>query len=213
MVVVIVLSLVAGVALAEEKPSRLEKGVKLGLSMANLNGGIVDGESKAGFAAGGYAGYKIADPLLVQIEALFVMKGAVIDTGLGLSESVRLNYLEIPLLVKASFPTRAVKKPSFYASDPGLTPYVCFGPAFAIKMSGAYAINEDTAEVETVDVGITFGGGFDAGVGKGKITVDLRFNLGIMDVVEVPWSYEITGETLYYGLKNRCFTVLVGYGF
>ncbi|MGD2217978.1 MAG: hypothetical protein PVJ64_14570, partial [Gemmatimonadales bacterium] len=57
-------------------------------------------------------------------------------------------------------------------------------------------------ETKTIDVGILFGGGLDIGIASGALTVDVRYNLGLVDVDESDAT-----------LKNRAFQVLLGYSY
>jgi hypothetical protein len=52
----------------------------------------------------------------------------------------------------------------------------------------------------TVDVGLLFGAGIDVRLGPGKVSGDVRYDLGLTDIAEA-------GSTL----KNRSIEFLLGY--
>jgi hypothetical protein len=192
-------------------------GLKLGLNMANIHGADVDTwenvtreswGSKIAFCFGGYLTFKIADIFAIQPEVFYTMKGSKLETtylGETYKEKVKLSYLEIPVLAKIIIPTQSSVKPCLFA-----------GPALAIKLSSKdwYEIAGESHEddisdyVKGTDFGLVMGGGLDFGLGaanKGKITVDLRYTLGLTQIVNV--------EGLTFDVKNGAFSLMIGYTF
>lgn len=103
-------------------------------------------------------------------------------------------------------PTQSTVKPSLFA-----------GPALAIKLSGKvwaeYAGESDEDDIEDTkgtDFGLIIGGGIDFGLGadsKGKITVDLRYILGLTTIYK-----SVAGEEIV-DVKNGALSLLIGYSF
>src|SRR5215467_12935613 len=77
-----------------------------GLTSATLHGDSVPGPlHRAGFAAGAAVAWRIANHVAVQPELQFVQKGDdEVDSFSGgtFSEHIRLNYVEIPVLLRFS---------------------------------------------------------------------------------------------------------------
>jgi hypothetical protein len=194
-------------------------GLKLGLNMANIHGTDVanfeneTGESwgsKIAFCFGGYVTFKIGEMFAIQPEAFYTMKGAKLETTL-LGETVKLklnfSYLEIPVLAKLLIPTQSSVKPSLFA-----------GPVLALKLSGkawaeyaGVSDEEDIEDMKGTDFGLIIGGGIDFGLGaasKGKITVDLRYVLGLTTI----YKPLVEGEEIL-DIKNGVFSLMIGYSF
>ncbi len=183
----------------------LTAGLKAGMNIANLHGKDVkevigaDLVSKMGFCAGGFITYNINDMFAIQPELLFTMKGAKIEEA-GYKETIKLNYLEIPVLAKLSIPTPGNVKPNLFV-----------GPSLAIKLSAKVkweeageSGEEDLEEVKSTDFGLVFGGGVDFALGQGKLTVDARYTLGLATADDSEEELDI---------KNGAISIMVGYSF
>jgi hypothetical protein len=115
---------------------------------------------------------------------------------------LKLDYLEIPLLVKIMPGTKGSVKPYLFA-----------GPAVAIKVSGKVKAEfegesdeEDLEDVKGTDFGLVVGAGVDFGFGasgKGNLSVDIRYNLGLSTISD------FEGDDV----KNGVFSLMVGYSF
>ncbi len=192
----------------------LTGGFKGGMNIANLHGKDVkeleeemgvDLVSKMGFCAGGFITYNINDMFAIQPELLFTMKGVKAEEevlGETVKVTMKVNYLEIPVLAKLSIPTPGNVRPSLFV-----------GPSLAIKLSSKLKIEyageseeEDIEELKSTDFGLVFGGGIDFGLGRGKLTVDARYTLGLTKVHEPEEGEEID-------IKNGAISIMVGYFF
>ena len=204
--------LIGAVALMLVLPnSSLAKGItgglKIGMNSANLHGEAIkklkeevgqELQSKWGLCAGGFIRFNIGKIFAIQPEFLYTMKGAKFEeTILGETMKLEMNlsYLEIPVLVKLMIPTPGGIKPCLFA-----------GPALAIKLSGKTRLEyageteeEDIEEMKDTDFGLIIG----AGVDFGKLTVDLRYVLGLTTISE-----EAEEEA-----KNGVISLIVGYSF
>jgi hypothetical protein len=188
----------------------IDKGVKVGLSFAALpNAGEVidqivgapssDTTSRVGAAFGGFARFRINDRIGFQPELLFVMKGVKLDERGGGTASVRLNYLEFPLLFRYSGQEAARG-----------TPYAFAGPSFGVKVStsGKLDSNGQTrdvnvdAAIKSPDVGLAFGGGFD----NSRYLIEGRITFGLNDI-----ATDVNAHA--DSLRNRVVLVLAGVKF
>jgi len=188
----------------------VDKGVKVGLTFAGLPnaGEVIDGivsqpssdtTSKVGAAFGGFARFHINDRFGFQPELLFVMKGVKLDERGGGTVTIRLNYLEFPLLFR-------------YSGREGshATPYAFAGPTFGVKISTSgqldssgqtHDVNIDAA-IKSPDVGLTFGGGAD----NSRFLVEGRVTFGLNDIATDAFSHVDS-------LRNRVVLVLAGVKF
>lgn len=177
------------------------KGAKLGLSLANWSGeDVEDNDARMSFALGGFLSFNISGDFSVQPELLFVQKGTKWEDG-GAKLVFRLSYLEVPVLAKYSF-----------AAGPSLKVFVFGGPAFAFKVGATSYFEwegesetEDIEEMKSLDLGLAFGAGVEMPLGANRLTLDLRYTLGLANCCEV------VGEDLK--VKNGALLIMAGIGF
>lgn len=184
---------------------RLTAGLKAGMNIANIHGDDVEDvwDSKIGICAGGFITCSLSGLFAIQPELLFTMKGSKAEEA-GNKVTMKLNYLEIPVLVKLSIPTPGIVKPSLFV-----------GPSLAIKLSAKAKVEfageseeEDISEeLKSTDFGLVFGGGIDFGLGRGKLTVDGRYTLGLATTHEPEEGEEEVD------MKNGVISIMVGYSF
>lgn len=197
---------------ADAQAQGLEIGAKLGASFSTWD---LDPEEDletltaltgGGFVRIGFGGFSI------QPELMFVRKGTEFATGTDDDFEVRVDYVEIPLLLR--YDIGLVGAP--------LSPYLYAGPAVAFEVACEFAgssggvdatIDCDDAaaelgedfEHEEMDFGVMVGGGVGFGLGPGRLLVEGRYTWGLRDLLE-PDPTEGPAE-----LKNRSGAVLVGY--
>ena len=191
------------------------KGIKLGLNLANFGGSdadFMDGKKmRMGLAFGGFITYSFSDMWAFQPELLYTMKGAKYESsgtiaGIAWSDksTIKVDYLEIPVLLKLMIPSQSAFKPSIFA-----------GPALGIKMSAKIhdvltvggdetKTDEDITDAKSTDFGLVFGAGFGYEVGKGAITFDARYDLGLSTIDNSSSAGDI---------KNNVISFFVGYSF
>jgi hypothetical protein len=172
-------------------------GPKAGLSMAKLSGEDVDSlfddaKFKTGFAGGAFLSIGVAQQFTIQPELLYVMRGTKEDTT---DAKLKLDYVALPILIKWMAPTQGKVKPNLFA-----------GPEVAFLMSakfdtvgGDFDVKDST---KSVDFGLVFGGGLDFDAGSGRVTFDVRYNLGLAKIDDTPTDYTI---------KNSGFAAFIGY--
>lgn len=189
--------------------------IKGGLNIANQRGEAYEGaedyqKAKLGAVAGIGAQLGLTDMFAIQPEVLFSMKGTKMEMSEGeitAESSLKLSYLNVPVLFKLNIPVGKV------------TPNVYAGPDFGINLAASYddkveGAGEDFDYDESVDVkedvkgfdfNIAFGGGADFNISeKGRIILDLRYSLGLSDIN----AEEVEG----YDAKNGAFGLMIGYG-
>jgi hypothetical protein len=207
-------------------PIGIHPGVKVGVAVANFTGNISDAaalKSRSQMTFGGTVRFDIGGVFSLQPEIQYVPKGGkgtfvVTDnTGapLGSVDGVmKLDYLELPMLAKFKFPGGA------------LAPNLYLAPSAAINL--ASKLQADLAsvglpagtesqdiqdQVKKVDFGGSVGGGFDLRTGKGLLTVDARYTMGLNEIFKAASSGGIGGVSGALDDKSRTLTLTLGYAF
>jgi hypothetical protein len=180
-------------------------GLKGGLNIANLSGDdVIEGtNSKMGFCTGGFVTYSINEIFSIQPEVLITMKGAGWEEevfGETLEVTWTLDYLEIPILAKATIPTQGTVKPNLFV-----------GPALGINLRGKAKAEiagrteeEDLEDLKSTDFGLVFGAGVDFGLPHSAITLDGRYVMGLSTIDDSEAKADV---------KNGVVTFMVGYSF
>ncbi len=184
-------------------------GVRGGLSVATFSGSEAGSPgNQAGFVVGGFATLPIGRLLAFQPELLYPPKGAKWDVpGISSTGSVKLHYLEVPLLVRVNIPASA---------DGAFTPYIAAGPFFALKARCEISVEdqnttiitgcddpllEGSVKFKSTEAGVTFGAGTDVRIGKTSLVFDGRYDLGLTEVDAASPPTDI---------RNRAFMFTVG---
>jgi hypothetical protein len=197
-VVIPVLVLVVMVS-AEASAQETGWGVKGGINFATLAADADPSppfEYRIGFVGGGFVTVPLTSHLDLQPEVLFSQQGAGLDETI-LEPVIKLDSLVTPVLVRYKF-------------SPGGSGFVVFaGPSVGFKLSAkASATTSGTSttedigdEIESVDFGVAFGGGWEAG----RFTVDGRYTWGLSSI-----GKEDSGEEK---TTHRVIAVMVGMRF
>jgi hypothetical protein len=158
-------------------------------------------ESRIGAVVGVFVARDFNPVVGLQVDALYSQKGAKAtvfepDIGANINLDARIDFLEIPVLVRATARASDAVAVRFFG-----------GPAFGIKLSDKVTLNdvelpEDEVQLKSFDVGLTAG----AAVQLGKFFVDGRYTWGLVNLDDDP-----TGQG--DDIKSRVFTVMVGVAF
>jgi len=173
----------------------------------------------SGFSAGVAFDLGLSESFSIQPEILYTQKGfrAKYDGG---TEDSRFNYLEIPVLVKASF-----------GDEDALRFFVYAGPYLGYALNGNYKAkggpisisskikfgedpgnNDDTYipkdEANRLDIGAYVGAGISLPVGPGALSLEGRYGYGFTNFDKDP-----SGQAKKEDLKtqNRTIGVFLGY--
>lgn len=185
-----------------------EKGIRVGLNMARMEGDVADAfedffgselESRVAMQAGGWIAWKFAPMAAVQAELLWTQKGshAEID-ALGISADVTyvLDYVELPILMRFDLP------------GAGVRPRIFLGPAIGLPVTTKVRVDqqgfgEEEEELDDVDTEVSgiVGAGLAFPAGVTTLGIDLRYQLGFT---------EIASDT---DTKNHVFSASVSLGF
>lgn len=202
-------------------------GVKAGMCAAGFWGddademedltGQSEGDSwraRLGFCGGGFLSVFVNEIFGVQSECIIAMKGrrfSIDVAGVETISTIKLNYLEVPVLAVARFPVSDVVVPFCYA-----------GTAFDALMTAkshvkidyppnledmGFTDTDDTRDIRDdiskADLGFLFGGGVRLPLSSGALLFDVRYCLGLIEIDE-------DGDS---DTKNHAFNFTVGYEF
>jgi hypothetical protein len=164
-------------------------GVQVGYSRADLalggSGNLL--HSRQGAITGLYLQFPVRDYLSIRPELLFSLKGGhsfSIINGAPTDVDIELAYLELPLLVRASIPTGAVR------------PVLFAGPAVAIQIGCDFRFTaaadsirstcgkNNLSTVREWDFGLVGGGGVELRLRRATIALEARYTAGTRSVLQ-----------------------------
>lgn len=220
---VLVLMLFAAYACAQDAPLAkgiIGKGIKAGVTLGNFAGADADGlgETKKmslGFGGGGFITYGFTPMFAIQPEVLFMTKGVKYeeDGGDG-TDKFKLSYIEVPVLLKVMPQMQGNVKPNFFAG-----PFVGFLMSAKDKAEG-WTDAEDNGDfdikddMKSIEFGLAVGAGVDFGMGKGKVTLDARYDLGLSKITNfTDEQLEGMDMTEQPNVKTATIAFMVGYSF
>lgn len=150
-------------------------GVIGGLNLANVSFDPdpdgVDISNRTGFGIGGVLSFGLGETLALQLEPMFLQKGAK-ATGQGITGETELkaSYIEVPAMLKFAFGSGEIK------------PYVMAGPTIGYLLSAKQDETDIKDDVKSIDFGLTFGGGVSLPMGNNTVFVEGRYSLGLTDI-------------------------------
>jgi hypothetical protein len=191
-------------ALAVPASSQTTLGVRGGVNFASLSGDVGDVDGRTALNVGATAHFPLSDSGLgLLIGGFYTQKGAS-ESAQGLTATVELDYVEIPVLLRYDFPSQG--SASFHAAA---------GPAVGFEVGCSVSADDggtsasvdcDEAGLSTtsVDFGLVGGLGVDFRVSEGLIvTVDGMYNLGLTNIADSDED----------DVKNRVFMLQAGVAF
>lgn len=186
-------------------------GVKGGLNMANITGDDAEGTSmKTAFGGGVFFNYAFTELFAIQVEALYMLKGATQDMTFEdetFEADWKVNYFEFPLLLKVTIPTEGKIKPAIFA-----------GPTFGFLMSAEVEVEGEAEDIkdqlESMDIGILGGAEIGYQMEKGMIFLSASYEVGMSSIVNMT-DEELEAEdmTEQPDIKNTNIGVYVGYAY
>jgi opacity protein-like surface antigen len=201
-------------AAASVNAATWQVGVKGGVAIQTLRGDDVNSDqvdNRTGFAGGAYFQSDLSRNFGLRLETLYFMKGASadIDTlGTHASVTVKLDYVEFPLLAVAHLPLSEKARVDIFG-----------GPTFAFNTSAkaeatvnGFSGSADIGDgVKGFDFGLTFGAGINFNVGSAIIGIDGRYGFGLDSVVDSD-ALNNVGFDRNADAKNRGFAVMASIG-
>lgn len=205
--------------------AQISVGAKIGANFADtrvdgLLGNLAPEQTTfTGFTAGVMAEIPMIHALSFRPELNYIQKGFTvsqsfdvdligIDMEVGAKARTRINYVELPLLLKYSIGTDAAKVyaiagPSIaYAANAELNPVATFIVDFNLP---SIPINLDNNIYNRWEISGVLGAGGEVKAGNGKVFADARYNLGFTNMLNNP--------IVDLRIKNQGFNVSAGYAY
>lgn len=182
----VVAGMVASVPAADAGAQRLS--LVGGMTFSQLRGlDDVKSENRNGSLFGVSLNVPIGPIWSLQPEALFLSKGGRFGPANGAAGAtdIRLDYLEIPVLLRRNFGGSSVLVPHLYAG-----PSVSYNVNCSVNISGSGVPNTSSNcdrqdfEPRSVEYGAVVGGGIDISLVGFTVTGGVRYGVGLTHVTE-----------------------------
>lgn len=155
-------------------------GILAGLSSATFGGSDASNPSpdrRTGFVGGVYLTAPIAAGFAFRPEVLYAQKGAQ-DTESGTTVKIKLNYVEVPVLLQYTVPSTSAVRPQLY-----LGPAVSLKASCSLEASGGSTSCSDAGfDVKTVDVSGVGGAAVAFPLAGQTFSVGARYTLGFTKI-------------------------------
>jgi len=213
-VFVAVLFLAAFVPRSAEAEVTFDLGIKGGVSLARImeidlsSGGLKDPSStmtKPVF--GGFVAINLNQTFTFQPEVYYLTQGGVWDEdfeGLLYHWVHTLRYIHIPLLAKIHLMKEGKAIPILFAG-----PAVDFlvSARHKLTIDGVVDYDEDfKSDLKGTNFSLVFGGGVEMMLDKLMLVLDIRYDLGLANIVASEYAND-------WSLKTKALMVMVGVGF
>lgn len=193
-----------GVLHAQDENVTTEFGVKGGFNMSNFlsdDDEATDENILYGFNAGVYATLPISDFVAIQPEVLFTTRGSKLEYNNDVTSGdakFKLNYIEVPLLVRVNITKNFNLQAGGYAS---------YLVSSKLTGNGSFEFDEDidTDDLNKFDAGIVAG----VGVDFSPISIGVRYNYGLTTIGK---ERTVAGQTYTFpDAKNSNLSVYLSY--
>jgi len=181
------------------------RGAKIALNAAGFHGADVediDDEQgrRIGFGFGVYLVYALNDQLSMQVEALYMQKGATFDSG---DDKLKFDYIEVPVLGR------------YDLGQPGggMRPFLVGGLSAALNIGHELDSNGETQDLECVagtDILAHVGGGATLPQGANALSFELRLSVGLVSNIKEDPDSNCNGSG---DVKNNVISAFAGYEF
>ena len=198
---------VAALMLIPVMPLRAQRiGIVAGGTFSHVSGlANVTAKSREGTMFGATITLPLSKGVALQPEALFINKGSAFDVSGGGTRNVKLDYLEVPLLLRFDRHLTSAIGPHFY-----LGPSVGFNLSCSVTVSGSGipksasdCTRDDFFHPAALDWSAIAGAGLDLSIGVG-VTGGARYGVGLANVSKDD------GTALQQRARNGTLTVYAG---
>ncbi len=183
--------------------AQIKLGLQSGINLADLNFDPLlsdyETSNRTGYMIGGIFNYEFTSVLSLQVEPTYIQKGAsldisIVEDGMNIEAEATYsaNYIDIPVLLKASF-------------GKSVRPFLLAGTSIGLLL-GDVKINIDKVtangqdvtshipgeakehiqQSKSLDFLLNFGGGVEIPVGEVNIIIEGQYNLGLSDINDEP---------------------------
>lgn len=179
-------------------------GITAGLATSQVDGDTYSGYNRAGFILGGFVNHKLSGKTDLQLEIKYMQRGSFKNPNLDIGDytkySLKLDYVEVPLLLQFNYKPRIVFETGFT--------FAYLASVYEGNENGAYPIAQQRP-FHKFDSDFILGGSY-------KISRQLSFNIKY-DYSVVPIRRDINGEVRYLFLRGQfnntlCFSFYYQFG-
>ena len=173
-------------------------GVRVGVNTANASyTSTMSGVSKSartGLVLGSIVEIGFSDIVFLRAEPMYTQNGAMIDIAdrnESVKETYKLEYLEIPVHVKAQFGVGALRPYIFAGPNLGILLSAKIDEEIPLAFAGAEYRQSGTRDIKDQTSSTNFGFDFGAGVAYDvtanvSLLVDARYSVGLTNIAKSP---------------------------
>ncbi len=193
--------------------AQLELGMRFGLNMAkadlqNTDGDLIEAARRNGINVGAFANIQVGNIIALQPEITFSQKGFKPSfTNIDSASTVSTDYLDMPLMIEAGF--KLSNRARFFVNaGPNVSYLINAEEEFYNATNGETTTSPfdiDNEEIERLDIGVNFGGGFSVRARRWKYTLDVRYNMGLKEILTVESAYDFADKA-----KHRVTNISLG---
>lgn len=198
----LVIVLLVSVMYTNANAQKMAIGIEGGINITNVAvNPTVTTDSRTGLIVGSLLDINFTPQITLTPGVRFTMKGFS-NTANTVTNTVKLNYLEFPVLLKVKFPLTEIK------------PYLAAGPVLGLNLSANLdqtngtqsASNDISSSTESIDFGLLFAGGMDFKVGLStSLFFQVGYQLGLSNINKT--ANDVTT------IKNNAFQITGGVKF
>lgn len=193
--------------------AQLELGMRFGLNLAeadlrNTDGDLIEAARRNGVNVGVFANFQLGNIIAFQPEVTFSQKGFKPSfTNIDSASTVSTDYVDMPLMMEAGF--KVGNRGRFFVNaGPNVSYLIKAEQEFYNGTNGetiTTPFDFDDDEIERLDFGVNFGGGFSVRARKWKYTLDVRYNMGLKEILTVDSAYDFADKA-----KHRVTNITLG---
>jgi hypothetical protein len=185
-------SRIAGAQLTETGLPRAMFGLTGGLNLTTFAGdGLGPTENRHGFVGGAMLTTPFTPVFSTQLELLYAMKGMKsLSSNPATYAMFKLNYLEVPLMLRADAPMSTSVKPFAFTGPAFDFKVSCGGDGVANGVTTSFSCDDlksgsgGAVTSRTFDVGWVLGGGLGFPFHNRRISLSARYELGLRTISE-----------------------------
>jgi hypothetical protein len=199
-------------------------GFRIGIHMADIQ--VEDEEfsdsygNRFGPAVGAFVTIPLNEHISVRPELWYLRKGAeasfdfsFFEEDLSFESTFLFDYIEVPVLFAYTPRTGGTIAPNLFAG-----PSVGFltSAKYKLEAAGESESASIKSSLKSTDFSLIFGGGLDFGLGSRSLAVDIRYMLGLSNILKSPiddGTDEFENSVSDGSIKNKGLTITLGLRF
>ena len=208
--------------LVQSANAQLNLGLMGGANFSNLRVGIdqpiavplpnnISGQGsfnyRTAFAIGGVAEYPLSPMISLSVQPMYSRQGSkfkfdddgLVVNPLSTESTIKLNYIDIPVMLKVEFGSSSVK------------PYVTSGFTLGFLTSAKSGSADVKDELKGTNISWNIGGGLSLPAGGRTFFIEGRYMLGLSDIYDP--SLQAVPLSAVSELKTKGFQVIAGVTF